>query len=80
MASAGLDPSAGVPVSPELLQWADVIFVMEQAHRNKLSRRFPAHLKNKRVVCLDIPDEFEYMDPNLVRLLEAKVGGFFQSK
>jgi predicted protein tyrosine phosphatase len=80
VASAGLDPSADTPVSPELLQWADVIFVMERTHRNKLSKLFRAHLKNKRIVCLEIPDEFAYMDPVLVRLLERKVGRFFQSK
>lgn len=52
---------------------------METAHRNKLSKKFQAHLKSKRVICLDIPDEFEFMDPDLVRLLEAKVGPFFRA-
>jgi predicted protein tyrosine phosphatase len=80
VASAGLNPEADTPVSPELLEWADVIFVMERSHRNKLSKKFRAHLGSKRVVCLDIPDEFEYMDPALVRLLEAKVGPFFQRR
>jgi predicted protein tyrosine phosphatase len=78
VASAGLSPEAETQVSPELLQWADVIFVMERAHRNKLSKKFGPHLKAKRVVCLDIPDEYEYMDPGLIRLLEAKVGPFFR--
>src|SRR5262245_29077716 len=78
VASAGVSPDAETTVSPELLEWADVIFVMERAHRNKLSRKFGAHLGSKRIVCLDIPDEFEYMDPALVRLLEAKVGPFFR--
>ena len=77
VASAGLNTDAEVPVSPELIQWADIIFVMETAHRNKLSKKFSAHLKGKRMICLDIPDDFEYMDPGLVRLLEAKVGPFF---
>jgi predicted protein tyrosine phosphatase len=80
VASAGLDPSANVPVSAELLQWAEVIFVMERRHRNKLAKRFRAHLKGKRIICLEIPDEFEYMDPALVRLLETKVGRFFNPK
>lgn len=80
VASAGVDPSAGNPVSRELLEWADVIFVMEQAHRTKLSKRFRAHLENKRIICLEIPDQFEYMDPALIRLLEAKCGPFFQVK
>jgi predicted protein tyrosine phosphatase len=78
VASAGLNPEAETPVSPELLEWADVIFVMERAHRNKLAQKFQPHLKDKRIVCLDIPDEFEYMDPTLVRLLQTKAGPFFE--
>jgi len=65
-------------VSTDLLEWADVIFVMERAHRDKLSKKFRVQLKSKRIICLDIPDEFEFMDPALVRLLEAKAGPFFQ--
>lgn len=78
VASAGLNPEAETPVSADLLAWADVIFVMERAHRNKLSKKFRAQLRSKRIICLDIPDEFEFMDPALVRLLEAKAGPFFQ--
>jgi predicted protein tyrosine phosphatase len=78
VASAGVSPGAETIVSPELLEWADVIFVMERDHRTKLSRKFGASLHSKRIICLDIPDEFEYMDPALVRLLEAKAGPFFQ--
>lgn len=72
-ASAGLNRDADNPVSPELLHWADVIFVMERVHRAKLSAKFKAHLGGKRVVCLEIPDEYEFMDPDLVRLLQARV-------
>lgn len=78
VASAGLNPEAETPVSADLLEWADVIFVMERAHRNKLSKKFKVHLNSKRIICRDIPDEFEFMDPALVRLLEAKAGPFFQ--
>ena len=78
VASAGLNHDAETVVSPELLEWADVVFVMERAHRNKLSKKFRPHLKSKRIICLDIPDEFEYMDPGLVRLLETKAGPFFR--
>jgi predicted protein tyrosine phosphatase len=74
-ASAGLNQGADNPVTPELLEWADVIFVMERAHRAKLSAKFKPHLGNKRVICLDIPDEYEFMEPGLVRLLKAKVPG-----
>lgn len=76
VASAGTNRDADVPVTPELLEWADVIFVMEKTHQNKLSKKFRQHLKGKRVVCLNIPDEYDFMDPVLVRLLEAKVPPF----
>jgi len=79
VASAGLNPEAETPVCADLLEWGDVIFVMEKTHRNKLTKKFKTHLKNKRIICLDIPDEFEFMDPQLIRLLEAKAGSFFRS-
>lgn len=72
-ASAGTNRDADNPLTPELVEWADIIFVMEDSHRNKLTSKFSKYLANKRVVCLDIPDEYEYMDPELVRLLRAKV-------
>ena len=66
--SAGLDKSSREQVTPELLEWADLIFVMERAHRNKLAKKFRGYLKHQRVVCLNIPNEYPYMDPRLVRL------------
>jgi predicted protein tyrosine phosphatase len=73
VSSAGLDHDAENPVTPELLQWADLVFVMERAHRTRLQRRFRAALNGKRVVCLEIPDEYAYMDPALIALLEQRV-------
>lgn len=77
--SAGLNNDAENPVTPELIQWADMIFVMEKAHRNKLSAKFKTYMKNKKVICLDIPDEYEFMDPVLIRILQAKVTRFLPS-
>ena len=73
VASAGLNHDADTPLTPEWLQWADLIFVMEPAHRKKLAKRFRAHLHGQRVVCLHIPDEYDFMDPALVALLRARV-------
>ena len=72
-ASAGTNHDADNPLTPELVEWAEIIFVMEKAHRDKLTSKFRRYLANKRVVCLDIPDEYEYMDPALIKLLRAKV-------
>lgn len=78
--SAGLNHDAENPLTPELLQWADTIFVMEHAHRSRLSSRFKPHLDGKRVICLEIPDEYEFMDPGLVRLLETRVSRHLPSR
>ncbi len=71
--SAGVNPDADELVSPELIEWADIILVMEPAHRAKLNRMFNSLLKAKRVVCLDIPDDYEYMQPELIELLWQRV-------
>lgn len=76
--SAGLNAGASQELSSEQVEWADIVFVMEKAHRSKLSKKFRLHLKGKRVVCLDIPDDYEYMQPELVRLLEVKAGPFLK--
>ena len=67
--SAGLAADADCGVSPDMLAWADVIFVMEPVHGRKLSRGFGPHLRGKRVVCLNVPDDYAYMDDRLVALL-----------
>lgn len=76
--SAGLGNDADVPLSPEQIDWATLIFVMEKKHRRLLATRFKRHLNGKRVICLDIPDDYAYMQPELIRLLNAKAGPFLR--
>lgn len=71
--SAGLNHDAVVPLAPEQVAWADLIFVMEKAHREKLTRKFKRHLNRQRVIVLGIPDNYAYMDPALVEILKVKV-------
>jgi predicted protein tyrosine phosphatase len=73
-ASAGTDEMANVPIDPELIEWADTIYVMESAHRNRISKKFKRYLSGKRIVVLNIPDDYEFMQPSLVAVLERKVG------
>jgi predicted protein tyrosine phosphatase len=72
--SAGLSPDADTPLSAEHLDWAELILVMEAAHRRRLQSRFGRHLHDKRVVVLDIPDDYDFMQPSLVELLLRKAG------
>lgn len=71
--SAGTNQDAENPLTAELVAWADVIFVMEKAHRGKLQRCFRAAPAGKRVICLEIPDNYAFMQSDLVRLLEERV-------
>ena len=73
VASAGTNHDADTPLSVELVRWADMIVVMEKTHRSKVQRRFRHALGGTRVVCLDIPDDYDFMEPGLVRLLEARM-------
>jgi Predicted protein tyrosine phosphatase len=77
-ASAGLAPDAEEGVTLDHLEWADIIFVMERVHQRRLQSRFRAHLKHTRVICLNIPDVYAYMQPELVTLLEKRVGPFLR--
>ena len=73
VSSAGTNHDAENPLDNEQIECADMIIVMEKHHRNKIQKRFFAALKTKRIVVLDVPDEYEFMDPGLVRLLNAKM-------
>ncbi len=76
VASAGLANSARIQVCDELLQWADDIFVMEDRLITLVRRRFNASLGDKELVCLGVPDDFQYMQPELCSLLVAKLSTY----
>ena len=80
VSSAGLNNEAENRVTAELLEWADLVFVMEKAHRNKLSKKFRPYLKHAKVVCLDIPDDFAFMDPALISILNERVPKFLPAR
>ncbi|RNC83979.1 MAG: protein tyrosine phosphatase [Balneola sp.] len=74
--SAGLNNDAENPVSVDLLTWADSIYVMEKAHLNRLRKKFGEYLKNQKLVSLDIPDIYEFMEPSLIEELAKKLRRF----
>jgi len=75
--SAGTNHDAENPVTPELLRWADLIFAMERTHKTKLRQRFKSALNGKNIICLGIRDEYAYMEPALIEILEAKIPKYF---
>ena len=73
--SAGTSPHARHPVSGADLAWADVIFAMEEKHKSRLLAEYRSVVADKTIHVLDIPDDYRYMDPELVEQLQASVGG-----
>jgi predicted protein tyrosine phosphatase len=71
--SAGTQPDARIVVTEGHIGWADIIFLMEKSHLNRLRRKFPEALKGRRTVTLHIPDDFGFMQPELIDELRAKV-------
>lgn len=77
--SAGFHRAARVPVSYELLAWADLVFTMEASHIRLLSKRYGEQwLYKRQVACLDIPDHFNYMSKRLCALLVNRVNPILQ--
>jgi predicted protein tyrosine phosphatase len=71
--SAGTEPSAVVRVSAKAILWADLIFVMEKKHRQRLLEKFADEMADKEVVVLDIEDNYQFMDLELIDMLTASV-------
>ena len=71
--SAGTEPSAKICVSQKTILWADIIFVMEKKHKQRLFDKFPVEIKNKKIIILDIEDEYKFMDEELIEMIKLSV-------
>ena len=71
--SAGTNKKARRAVNSADLKWAHVVFAMEQKHRQRLLAEYPGELRHKKLYVLDIPDEYKFMDAELVEEIRASV-------
>jgi predicted protein tyrosine phosphatase len=71
--SAGTEKGARIKVTEGLIGWADLIFVMERRHAERLRNNFGPSLAHKKIICLDIPDDLTYMHPELIELLKDRL-------
>jgi len=76
--SAGVAHNSKVNVTPNLIHWADIIFVMEEEHKEYLTREFPADIGFREIIILGIDDFYYYMDPELVTLIKDKVDPYLE--
>lgn len=70
--SAGLSPKSDRKISENDLNWADLVFVMETAQRAKVRELFP-HTQLPEITILHIPDDYEFMDDELVEMLTERI-------
>jgi predicted protein tyrosine phosphatase len=78
--SAGTEPSARIKVSAKLIAWADIIFVMEKRHKQRLIENFPSEIVGKEIVLLNIPDEYQFMDEELIESIQISVRPYLDNE
>lgn len=71
--SAGTASSARIKLTEHLLEWADLVFVMEEKHRDIIRQKFPDRIRENSIVVLHIPDEYRYMDAELISEIKESV-------
>jgi predicted protein tyrosine phosphatase len=71
--SAGLASSARRKLKDDVLHWADIICVMDNEQKSRVKKRLRRQSKQPALYDLDIPDEYQYMDPELINMLRDKV-------
>ena len=71
--SAGTANDARVRITERLILWADLIFVMGKKHKRILEDRFEQSVHNRKVIVLNIKDNYQCMDNELVEMLKAEV-------
>lgn len=71
--SAGTQPESRIVVTAGHIGWADIIFVMEKSHLNRMRLKFADAMQDKRIVTLYITDDYEFMQPELIDELRCKL-------
>ncbi|MBW7457921.1 protein tyrosine phosphatase [Paenibacillus sepulcri] len=76
--SAGTEENARIRITEGHVGWADILFAMEKKHVRRLQEKFSGALAGKKLICLHIPDEYEYMNDELIGLLQSSVGEYIE--
>jgi predicted protein tyrosine phosphatase len=74
--SAGTSDSARIKITPGLINWADRIFVMEKRHAAILQQKYPDLISGKSIATLHISDDYQYLDPELIEILESRLAEY----
>ena len=56
-----------------MIGWADIIFCMEKKHVRRIKEKYSDVIGNRKIICLNISDDYDFMDEALIDMLEASV-------
>ena len=73
--SAGTSSKARIKVNQKLIDWADVIFVMERKHKELLEKNFGSN-RTQNIKVLNIEDNYQFGDPELIEILKAQLAEY----
>lgn len=76
--SAGVSSSARIRLSEKMIAWADLIFVMEKNHKQRIKELYGDSLANKEIIVLDIDDDYQFMDPELIEIIKLSVRPYLE--
>ncbi len=74
--SAGTESNARIKVTDGLLGWAEIIFCMEKKHLRRIKEKYSDTIADKKVVCLYVSDDYDFMDRELVEILRSCVSNY----
>ena len=72
--SAGTEPYALIPVTEDLLMWADEVVCADTEHTIKVRQKLMDMNLDKIIINLEIPDNYEYRNPELIKLIMERYG------
>lgn len=78
--SAGTDPGAQVKLTQKFLDWADIVFVMEKKHKEIIQQKFQSQALVGKIIVLDIPDEYQYMDEELIFSIKTATSPYLENE
>jgi predicted protein tyrosine phosphatase len=73
--SAGVSSKSRRKVTEDDLNWADLVLVMERRHEGRIRASFQGRQEFPPMHSLGIPDDFKFMDEELVDLVRSATEG-----
>ena len=70
--NVGTAPYALIPLTDDLIMWADEVVCMENEHKNVVMNKMMSMDLYKPITVLDIEDIYEYRNPKLVKLIKQR--------